>query len=125
MTTTMTTMATRGRWAPRNERKKLAILIEPVGDLTLELSRRVSEAAHDARGYGRRVVISLRRMPHVSWAALCELADRLIAERGDAGEVRFSDVLPRMRSLMDQVGLGYAWILKESVATERRILLSA
>ena len=77
-------------------------IIEPIGDLTPALSDDLQQTVRTAMADGRRVEISLRRVDHVSWAGLWRLASSL----GDGSSVRFRGVLPRVRSLMREVGFG-------------------
>ena len=77
-------------------------IIEPSGELTPALSHDLHETVrHAARG-GRNVEISMRRVAKVSWAGLLQLASTL--GEGRLENVRFRGVLPRVRSLMKEVG---------------------
>lgn len=100
-------------------------LIEPVGDLTPEVARRLSEAVGTAARRGRNVVITLRSIARLSWAGLCQLADRL----QDAGlprhVVTFSDVIPSVRSLLEEVGLGGGIVDRRRIVPIERICIAA
>jgi hypothetical protein len=83
-----------------------ATVLEPVGDLTPEISGRLCEAVHAAVASERSVVITLRSVARFSWSGLCRLADGLRSEPAATPCVAFRDVVPRTRSLLDAVGLG-------------------
>jgi len=89
-----------------------ATVVVTIGDLTPDISRRLCETARDAARYGHRIVVSLGTTSHISWAGLCQLA-RYLRERPTDEALRFTDVLPRTRSLMREVGLSDSWIIKE------------
>ncbi len=105
---------------------KRATVIEPMGDLSVELFRRLRETLHDAKREGGEVVISLRGIPRVSWGALCELSDFLHQDRTNGARVRFGEMAPRMRSLLHETGLGRGWHVDgEAFTAERRIVVAA
>lgn len=104
----------------------LATIIEPIGDLNAGLSGRLREAVRDSKRYGDYTVISLGRIPHVSWGALCELAEFVHDDSASGVHVRFTDIMPRMRSLMQQAGLGQRWIAdRPQYKSERRVVIIA
>lgn len=96
------------------DRLAVSVLLEPVGDLTPEISRRLCAAAEVAAAHDRQVVISLRSIARVSWAGLCRLADGLGGSQCPPGP-RFRDVAPSVRALLETVGLG-------DLIEERRLL---
>lgn len=86
----------------RSRARGSTTIIEPTGDLTPALSHDLHETVRRVTQQGRNVEISLRRISHVSWAGLWELAASL--GQGRLGHVRFRGVVPRVRSLMNEVG---------------------
>jgi anti-anti-sigma regulatory factor len=100
-------------------------LIEPVGELTPEVARRLSEAVGTAARRGRNVVITLRSIARLSWAGLCQLADRLHAAGLPCNAVSFSDVVPSVRSLLETVGLGGGIVDRSCVVPVERICIAA
>ena len=99
-------------------------LIEPMGDLTPEVARRLSEAVGTAARRGRNVVITLRSIARLSWAGLCQLADRLHAAGLPHHAVSFSDVVPSVRSLLEAVGLGGGIVDRSCVVPIERICIA-
>lgn len=100
-------------------------LVEPIGDLTPDVARRLSDAVGAATRRGRSVVITLRSIARLSWAGLCQLAERLHAAGVPRHAVRFSDVVPSVRSLLEQVGLGGEIVDRSSVVPIERICIAA
>ena len=99
-------------------------LVEPIGDLTPEIAKRLSEAVGAAARRGRSVVITLRSICRLSWGGLCQLADHLRSAEIPSYAVCFSDVLPSVRSLLEQVGLGSGIVERSSVVPVERICIS-
>jgi anti-anti-sigma regulatory factor len=96
-------------------------LVEPIGDLTPEIAKRLSEAVDRVTRRDRTVVITLRSIPRLSWGGLCQLADHLESAGIPRCAVSFSDVVPSVRSLLEQVGLGGGIIDRGSVVPVERI----
>ncbi len=100
-------------------------LIEPMGDLTPDIARRLSEAVGTAARRGQRVVITLRSIARLSWAGLCQLADRLHHAGFPHNVVTFSDVMPSVRCLLETVGLGGTIVDRTRVVPSERICIAA
>lgn len=100
-------------------------LIEPIGDLTPEVAHRLSDAVGTAARSGHAVVITLRSIARLSWAGLCQLADRLHAVGLPRYAVSFSDVVPSVRSLLETVGLGAGIVDRAGVVPVERICIAA
>jgi anti-anti-sigma regulatory factor len=100
-------------------------LIEPMGDLTPEIARRLSEAVGTAARSGRSVVITLRSIARLSWGGLCQLADRLHHAGLPLHAVTFSDVAPSVRALLETVGLGGEIVNRNCVVPSERICIAA
>ena len=99
-------------------------LVEPIGDLTPEIAKRLSEAVGAAARRGRSVVITLRSICRLSWGGLCQLADHLQSAGIPRCAISFSDVVPSVRSLLEQVGLGGGIIDRSSVVPVERICIA-
>ncbi len=99
-------------------------LIEPIGDLTPDVARRLTDAVGTAARSGL-VVITLRSIARLSWAGLCQLADRLQAAGLQRSTVTFSDVVPSVRSLLEAVGLGSGIVDRTGVVPIQRIRIAA
>ncbi len=100
-------------------------LVEPIGDLTPEIAKRLSEAVGTATRRGRSVVITLRSIARLSWGGLCQLAELLRNAEVPCYAVSFSDVVPSVRSLLEQVGLGGGIVDRSSVVPIERICIAA
>ena len=94
-------------WVARDmESASTPMLLEPVGELTPQLSLRLCDAARTAAAAGHPVVITLRSVARYSWAGLCRMADELAREDRFARRIAFRDVSPRVRSLLEVSGVG-------------------
>src|SRR5271170_1648719 len=82
------------------------VLLEPIGDLTSEISIRLCDAVQLAASRERDVIITLRSVAQCSWSGLNKLSERFFAEHSDPRRVTFRDVSPRVRCLLNTVGLG-------------------
>ena len=96
-------------------------LVEPIGDLTPEIAKRLSDAVDRAMRRGRNVVITLRSIARLSWAGLCQLSERLQSAGIPRCVVGFSDVLPSVRSLLEQVGLAAGIVDRSAIVPVERI----
>ena len=89
-------------------------IIVPIGNFTLDLSRRVREAASQT-AKERGVVISLQSTKHHSWSALCELAEWLRATVTPY-PVRLANALPCTRALLRELGVDSTSFSKSALA---------
>jgi hypothetical protein len=81
------------------------VLLEPIGNLTPEMSTRLCDAVLAAPSE-RNVIITLRSVAQCSWSGLSKLSEVFASEHSDPRRVTFRDVSPRVRCLLDTVGLG-------------------
>jgi anti-anti-sigma regulatory factor len=111
------------RWDTMNTAAFTTTLVEPVGDLTPDVARRLSEAVGRATRRGRSVVITLRSIARLSWAGLVQLSERLRVAGVPKSAVSFADVVPSVRSLLEQVGLGDGIVDRNCFVPVERIFI--
>jgi anti-anti-sigma regulatory factor len=79
-------------------------LLEPKGELTLQLVNDLNTAVAEEAWIGGAVVVTLRSITGVRWSALCEFAAAF--QRGRTRcDLRVCDVAPRLRALFSEVGI--------------------